>query len=188
MANHGNEHIQTKSGKLIEIRPLVGTDVGMYLDFYRTISSESTNTYKLTGAEPDTAQVAEIWERDRHDPLTLRLGAFDQDRLVAQLILFGSPPLNHPWTKHRARFAMAVIQEFWGQGIARKLLEKMEQHARAQGIIRIEAEVRADNTRGIGLYTKFGFHIEGTRKSASLINGELRDEYYIAKILSPTKE
>lgn len=73
------------------------------------------------------------------------MGAFFNDRLIGQLILYQGPPLNHPWVKHRVRFAMAVIKDFWGNGISEKLIEIMSTHANAKGIKRIEAEVRETN-------------------------------------------
>lgn len=59
----------------------------------------------------------------------------------------------------------------------------METHARSCKISRIEAEVRTVNDRGVSLYTKNGFKIEGRREWAALINGTFLDEFYIAKLL-----
>lgn len=44
--------------------------------------------------------------------------------------------------------------------------------------------VRVTNDRGIKLYERCGYKIEGTRKKAALINGNFVDEYFIAKILN----
>ena len=63
------------------------------------------------------------------------------------------------------------------------MLAIMEAHARSIGISRIEALVRTKNERGVNLYTRMGYDIEGTRKNAALIDGELHDEYFIAKLL-----
>lgn len=51
------------------------------------------------------------------------------------------------------------------------------------GVQRIEAKVRTQNPRGVALYKKAGYQIEGTRRKAALIDGEFRDEYFIAKLL-----
>jgi RimJ/RimL family protein N-acetyltransferase len=62
------------------------------------------------------------------------------------------------------------------------MLQLMVEHAKKEGIVRIEAEVRAANENGVGLYQKNGFKIEGLREKAAFINGNYVDEYYIAKI------
>ena len=184
MAIYPSEAYVTKSNKLVAIRSLSAAGTVSYAPYYRSIATESTHTYKLIGKEMPPAQLAEVWDRDLKDPFALRLGAFFEGQFIGQLLFYGGHPLDHPWTRHRARFGMGLIKEFWGEGIAQRLLEIMESHARSLGVIRIEAEVRAKNERGIKLYTRFGFEIEGTRKSASLINGVLEDEFYIAKILT----
>ena len=79
---------------------------------------------------------------------------------------------------------MAISQAYWGQGIGTRLLRAMEAHARKCGITRIEAEVRVANDRGVSLYTKNGFKIEGRREKAALIDGTFVDEFFIAKLLT----
>jgi [ribosomal protein S5]-alanine N-acetyltransferase len=78
---------------------------------------------------------------------------------------------------------MMILREFWGEGIGRRMLEIMEAHAKDRGIARLEAQVRTKNERGIKLYRRMGFQIEGTRKHAALIDGKYQDEFFIAKIL-----
>jgi len=45
-------------------------------------------------------------------------------------------------------------------------------------------EVRTANERGVQLYKKNGFKIEGCKEKAALIDGVFVNEFYIAKILS----
>jgi len=49
---------------------------------------------------------------------------------------------------------------------------------------RMEAKERTSNERGLALYKKAGYQIEGTRKKAAFISGSFEDEYYIAKFLT----
>jgi len=78
---------------------------------------------------------------------------------------------------------MMILQEFWGEGIGKRLLTIMEIHALSIGVSRIEAMVREKNERGIKLYTGMGYQIEGTRRQAVIIAGEAQNEFFIAKIL-----
>ena len=77
---------------------------------------------------------------------------------------------------------MMVLKPYWGQGIARRMLEVQDDHAKKNSFIRIEAMVRSKNERGVNLYRNAGYSIEGTRKQAALIHGEYWDEYFIAKL------
>ena len=48
--------------------------------------------------------------------------------------------------------------------------------AEASGVILF----RCENERGVQLYEKMGFKIEGKREMAAFIDGRFQDEYYIA--------
>lgn len=60
-------------------------------------------------------------------------------------------------------------------------VERFEPANRARQII--EAKVRVSNKRGLALYKKNGYAIEGTRQKAAFINGQFEDEFFIAKCI-----
>jgi len=68
------------------------------------------------------------------------------------------------------------------QGLGARLLAEMEGHVRRSGFHRVEATVRTANARGLVLYRKAGFRIEGTRRRAVFIDGVFHDEFYFAKL------
>ena len=74
-----------------------------------------------------------------------------------------------------------ILKNYWDQGLGRRLLEIILNHACQVGITRIEASVRTVNERAVRMYQQAGFVIEGTRKHAALIDGIFYDEYYIAR-------
>ena len=59
---------------------------------------------------------------------------------------------------------VAVKQEFRRQGIAEKLLGRLLEEGRRQGIYAFTMEVRSSNEAAINLYEKYGFVTEGIRK------------------------
>ena len=71
-----------------------------------------------------------------------------------------------------------------GRGIGRRLLEELDRWAGEHGISRLELTVMATNERAFGLYCKLGYEVEGTRRAAMLVDGELVDELWMAKLLS----
>jgi GNAT superfamily N-acetyltransferase len=54
-------------------------------------------------------------------------------------------------------FAVAVVDEWHGRGLARLLLETLMRAARARGFARMEGYVLATNTRMLGLAKSLGF-------------------------------
>lgn len=72
---------------------------------------------------------------------------------------------------HRASLVMVYLRESArGTGMAAQLLEKVIDHARAQGIRQLELVVNAENTRAILFYRRQGFTEMG-RIPAALIDG-----------------
>mgnify|MGYP003563302920 CR=1 FL=1 len=62
---------------------------------------------------------------------------------------------------HRARFGISVLQEYWGLGIGRVLMEASIDCARQAGYTQLELEVVADNERAVSLYRCAGFEEYG---------------------------
>jgi RimJ/RimL family protein N-acetyltransferase len=59
----------------------------------------------------------------------------------------------------------------------------MEKWAAENGVKRLELSVMTHNERGIALYKKMGFEIEGIKKASIFVNGVYVDEYLMSKIL-----
>lgn len=77
-------------------------------------------------------------------------------------------------------YSVAVLPEFAGHGIGRKLLEFTAAQAAARGLDRITLEVRTDNKPAIGLYESFGFE---KRKRLPSYYHDGTDGYYMVKPL-----
>ena len=186
MAQINSQILKLPDGQSLVLRHCLPSDADAWLELQKLVASESTHTLQVPGRMSERAKIAEAFANSVQDNRSLRLGAFLEGRMIASLgFNTGSEPL-HPWTKHVASFGCFVAQEFWGKGVCRRMLEIMETHARSVGISRIEARVRAQNSRGVKLYTRMGYEIEGTCRSAAVINGVAQDEHVIAKILDTT--
>ena len=86
-------------------------------------------------------------------------------------------------TKHRAGIGIALISEFWNQGIGTKMFEEMIRLAEnREGITQIELEFVEGNARARHLYEKMGFRITGVHPNAiRLKDGTLLNEYMMIK-------
>lgn len=82
-------------------------------------------------------------------------------------------------TKHRASIGIALISEFWNQGIGTKMFEEMIRLAEnREDVLQIELEFVEGNARARHLYEKMGFRIMGVRPNAiRLKDGTLLNEY-----------
>ena len=91
---------------------------------------------------------------------------------------------RHPFPAHahRGTLGMGVVPEYRGRGIGKRLLHQTLKQAFANGFIRVELNVRADNLRAIRLYEKLGFVREGLLRDAVFVDGEFHDAIAMALI------
>lgn len=183
MPKYPSSTIQTKSGKEYELRSFTPEDAEALQSFFYQSALDTTHTLHYKEKNIPVSKLQERSKQALESPGDLCLGVFDSGKIIGQLF-FRVPYPEHPWVKHIGEFGMTVLKDYWGQGIGSALLEQMESFAKTIGVTRIEARVRSSNERGIALYKKSGYQIEGNRKKAALINGSFEDEFYIAKLLT----
>ncbi len=90
-----------------------------------------------------------------------------------------------PWLKirHRASVAIALLSEFWGQGIGTKMFQEMIRIAEGwEDVSQMELEFVEGNARARGLYEKMGFRITGVKPNAiRRKDGTLLNEYMMVR-------
>ncbi|MDD3243757.1 MAG: GNAT family N-acetyltransferase [Eubacteriales bacterium] len=86
-------------------------------------------------------------------------------------------------TRHRASVAIALLSEFWNQGIGTRLFQEMIRIAQQNSnILQMELEYVEGNSRARALYEKMGFRITGVKPNAiRLKDGTLLNEYSMAR-------
>jgi len=86
-------------------------------------------------------------------------------------------------TRHRASVGIALISDFWNQGIGTRMFQEMIRLAEGrEDVIQIELEFVEGNARARHLYEKMGFRITGVRPNAiRLKDGTLLNEYTMIK-------
>ena len=85
--------------------------------------------------------------------------------------------------KHTAYIVVGIRKAYHGRGIGSEFFKRLDLWARESSITRIELTVMCRNKVALGLYEKNGFVIEGIKKNAMVVDGELIDEFYMAKLL-----
>ena len=86
-------------------------------------------------------------------------------------------------TKHRASVGIAMLRDFWNQGIGTKMFEEMTRIAEnKEDAMQIELEFIEGNTRAQHLYEKMGFRVMGIHPNAiRLKDGTLLNEYLMIR-------
>jgi len=88
----------------------------------------------------------------------LYLTAYCRDQLIAYIGAWVVVDEVHITT-------LAVEKEYRRQGVASRLLEVLIEKALPMGARRLTLEVRPSNSEAIGFYEKWGFTVQGRRKS-----------------------
>lgn len=78
--------------------------------------------------------------------------------------------------KHKTELGIAVLKEYWGKGIGRKLMEDAIDYAQGCSMLKkINLNVRRDNVRAVGLYKNLGFAVEGILSRDHYTEGKYHD-------------
>lgn len=86
-------------------------------------------------------------------------------------------------TKHRARVAIALLSEYWNQGIGTRMFQELIRLAESrEDVLQMELEFVEGNARARHLYEKMGFRITGVHPNAiRLKDGTLLNEYMMIR-------
>ncbi|QSF42514.1 MULTISPECIES: GNAT family N-acetyltransferase [Paenibacillus] len=166
---------------IVTLRKLVPEDAAGLLSLQHALDRESS--FMLL--EPDERQtglqqVKEMIESFTASETSILIGAEVNGGLAGYLSVRGGSVRRN---KHSAYIVIGILQQYQGMGIGSGLFQEMEAWARSARIVRLELTVMTHNERGIALYKKCGFEIEGMKKKSLNIGGEWVDEYYMSKII-----
>lgn len=93
---------------------------------------------------------------------------------------------KNPRLRHSGSLGISIRKEYQGQGIGRRLMEKILDLAdNWLMLIRVELGVLEDNEKAIKLYKSFGFELEGKKRYSIVRDGEYMDEYLMARYNIP---
>lgn len=86
-------------------------------------------------------------------------------------------------TKHRAIVAIALLSEYWNQGIGTRMFQELIRLAESrEDVLQMELEFIEGNARARHLYEKMGFRITGAHPNAiRLKDGTFLNEYMMIR-------
>jgi RimJ/RimL family protein N-acetyltransferase len=163
------------------IRPVEVDDAEQLLDYFQQIVQET----QFILATPEMVRGYTVeFEREWIKNLKKNAEGFVAEvdgKIVGFLGLRrGTSPRN----RHYAELGITILKEYWGRGIATRLMETMFEWARKNGVKRIFLRVMAHNERAYRLYKKLGFVEEGRfKRDVMLDDGTYMDTIAMAKWL-----
>lgn len=122
-----------------------------------------------------------LWKKAGDEPRGMtRLVACADDRVVGNIALTVAAS---PRRRHSGDIAMAVHDSWQGRGCGYTLLSAaLDLADRWLALHRIELQVYSDNERGIRLYERCGFELEGTLKDYAFRDGRYEDVYAMVRL------
>lgn len=163
-------------------RDALPADVEEIVAFYNIVGGETSylsfeaGEYPLSPDDLDE-MLAGVYTR----PNCRMLLALDGSTIVGIATLLSPIKLK---SRHDAELGIVVAQKYQKLGIGTELISRLIDWARGNGITtRISLETRADNLPAIGLYLRFGFVIEGTKRRQTLLGGNYYDAYIMGLLL-----
>ena len=153
-----------------EARP---SDAAALLQHQSTVGGETDNlSFDSSTFNISPEKESRFIDRFSKSERDVMLVATDGDKIVGNGIIECERAKRY---SHRATLSITVVRDYWGRGIGSKLMSMMIDFSRNHGVDVISLEVRADNSRAIALYEKFGFEHIGIYKKFFKINGNFYD-------------
>lgn len=90
---------------------------------------------------------------------------------------------SRPVFTHIGHLGMGVAAQHRGKGLGKALMAAALNHAREQGLSRIELEVYASNEPAKALYRSFGFEREGIKRKHAFFGDRFEDSELMALFL-----
>lgn len=167
-----------KDGRKAVLRCPEERDIPGLLDYLR-ISAGETDYIMRTPEECGkfTPEGEAAWIKDKNaSPNEAALVCEVDGKIAGNCEISFFRPMK---IRHRGTVAIALISEFWGQGIGTKMFETMIDLAeRREGITQLELDFVEGNTRARALYEKMGFRIVSVLPNAfRLKDGRVLGEY-----------
>lgn len=151
------------------IEKATATNAKEILDFLNRIGSETDNlSFGAEGLAISVEDEAKYLSKIKNSDDSVMFVAKLNDKIV------GNASLNRfsRRMQHRGELSVAVLKDFWGQGIGTTLLNSIIDFSVENQFEVLDLQVRSDNSSAIHLYEKFGFKKIGTHPAFFKINGE----------------
>jgi RimJ/RimL family protein N-acetyltransferase len=157
--------IALRDGRRVTVRPVREGDAEKLQDAIRALSTESRYARFFSPVRelpPTLLERATHPEAGRELQLVVVLEEGADIRIIAGARYVALPRDGD------CEFAVAVVDDWHGHGLARRLLEMLMQYARVSGFARMEGYVLATNARMLSLAKRLGFAESGSSEGPTV--------------------
>lgn len=148
--------ILLKNGKNCVLRSPQTRDAEKLIEYMKKTAEESTFLLRYPEEVTTTVEDEVYFIRGMNEsPDSFMMLAEVDGRLVGNCSV--SALGSRIRMKHRCNIAIALYEEFCGQGIGKEMMMRLLDEAKNMGFEQAELEVVARNERAIALYQKLGF-------------------------------
>ena len=144
------------NGQTCLLRTLTAEDAAETLTVFNRTHEETD--YMLIYLEESTFGLSEETDFLRNAAQSdrkIEIGAFVDGVLVGSAGI--GPVGDKIKNRHRAKFGIGILREYWHRGIGRELTAACIDCARSAGYLQLELEAVAENEHALALYRKAGF-------------------------------
>ncbi|HET7580949.1 MAG TPA: GNAT family N-acetyltransferase [Bacillales bacterium] len=165
----------------MEIRKIRPEEAEAYLAMQKQLDRETD--YMLFEPGERTLTVEEVQkrlekiEKIEHESIFI---AEKEGKLVGHIEGHGGAAKRN---RGCVRVVIGILQDYTRKGIGTELFKALEHWAKERHVHRLELTVMEHNRPAMMLYAKCGFHVEGMRKHALIVNDRYVNEFYMAKLL-----
>ncbi len=163
--SHLTRHVYLTDGTAMTIRPIRPEDAQIEQEFVRNLSAEARYfrfIRALTELSPE--MLVRYTQLDYSREMALIAVIREQGR--CEQIGVGRYVVNPDGAS--CEFALAVSDQYGGQGIGSQLMEALMEAARGQGVRVVEGEVMSNNHRMLSLMKSLGFSISASADDPSI--------------------
>lgn len=166
---------------MVVLRTIRAEDAQQFLALCRQLDQE-THFMMLEPGERTTTvdQQRERINRVLAQPNQTILVAEEDGELIGYISGMGGDYRRNWRTVH---IVIGILQRYSGQGIGKRMFQMLEEWAKSQSMHRLELTVMTHNQRGIALYQRMGFQVEGVKRDDLFVDGGYIDQYMMAKLL-----
>lgn len=169
----------------VTMRALQPEEAGLLWQWTRELLAETPFLLKQPHEVPDVPALAKAMANDRGKADRLALAVLSAgnggESVIGHATIWKEPALR---MQHDAVLLLSLRRDHWGRGIGRRLFARLEEWARANGVLRLSINVLAHNARARRFAAAQGFDIEVASPRCIVIDGRVTDRLRLGKLLS----
>ncbi|MBV1758481.1 MAG: GNAT family N-acetyltransferase [Dethiosulfatibacter sp.] len=164
------------------IRESTKTDAKALIEYLDKIAGETDFlTFGVGEMKISLEQEEMFLENSLNQQNALMALVLHDDSVIGCVSLTGG---TKPRLRHAGELGISILEPYWGKGIGEKMIDYLVNWSKKTGVIRkINLKVRTDNVRGLNLYRKKGFIVEGTVCRDMLIDDKFYDSIIMGMLI-----